>query len=89
MFGSTVIGIRWKDTIGGTKDTGLVRHMAARVGSRRATMGSVFLKAIGTAIAAGVSTSIVGIAIVTVISIEIVIGTGIGTAIGTTTVASV
>jgi hypothetical protein len=48
-------------------------------------MGSVFLKAIGTAIAAGATTTIVGIVTVTAISIGIVIGT----AIGTTTVASV
>jgi hypothetical protein len=80
MLGWTVIGIRWEATIGGTTDTGLVRRMPVRIGSSPVTMGTVFLKAIGTVIEGGASTITAGIAIMTAM--------GIGTGITTATVTS-
>jgi hypothetical protein len=81
MFGWTVIGIPSEIAIGGTTDTGLARRILPRVGWRPAMMESAFMKVTGTAIADGVSTTIVGIEIVT----AILVGTAIVTAIGTTT----
>ena len=70
MLGWTVIGIRWGATTGGTTDTGLARLMPVRIGSSPVTMGSVFLKAIGTAIEAGASMITGGIAIVSAMGVE-------------------
>ena len=65
--GWTAIGIQQGTTTGGMTGIGLAHLMAALAGSRPAMMENGFMKAIGKATAADLTTTIVGIATVTAI----------------------